>query len=264
MIIVGEKINTSRKEVETAVLDGDARFIGNLARAQAEAGANYIDVNAGTFVSDEPAMLEWLVIAAQDAVDKPLCIDSPNPLALKKALKAHKGKAMVNSITAEKARYDSMLALIRDYGCSVIALCMDDRGIPETAGERIAIAGRLYDNLLTSGVDAEDIYFDPMIRPISTGSDSGRVAATVIESIMRLYPGAHTICGLSNISYGLPHRRLLSRVFLAMAVMSGLDAAILDPGDKDLTAELLAAEALAGRDEFCMNYITASREGRLD
>jgi cobalamin-dependent methionine synthase I len=263
MIIIGEKINTSRKEVEAAVRNGDSHFIGNLARMQAEAGADYIDVNAGTFVNDEPVMLEWLVKTVQAVADKPLCIDTPNPLALAKALEVHKGKAMINSITAETARYDNTLPLIRDYGCAVIALCMDDRGIPEGATERIDIAGRLYNNLLAGGVKAEDIYFDPLLRPISTGGDSAKVALTVIEGIMRLYPSVHTICGLSNISYGLPHRRLLNRAFLAMAVMVGLDAVILDPNDKDLMAELLAAEALSGRDEFCINYITASRGSAL-
>lgn len=263
MIIVGEKINTSRKAVEPAVLERDTAFITELAVTQAAAGATYIDVNAGTLVSREPEALEWLVDTVQQAVDKPLCIDSPNPVAIERALKRHRGKAMINSITAEKERYQALLPLVRDYGCAVVALCMDDKGIPETAAERIDIAGRLCEGMSGAGIAVEDIFIDPMVRPISTGSDSALIVLEAIEEIMSRNPGVHTICGLSNVSYGLPQRKLLNMTFLVMAIIKGLDAAILDPNDDRLMSAALSAEALAGRDEYCMNYISASREGRL-
>lgn len=264
MLIVGERINTSRKAIEPAVKARDVEFIQNEARSQVSSGATYVDVNAGTFVSEEPEALVWLVKTVQSAVDVPLCIDSPNPAAIEAALKVHTGTAMVNSITAEKERYSSIVPLVKEYGCKIVALCMDDSGMPETGEQRFGIACKLVEDLTRDGIEKDSIYIDPLVRPISTGADFGVIVLDTIRKITTELSGVHTICGLSNISFGLPTRKLLNRTFLVMAMTGGLDAAILDPTDKEIMALVIASRALLGKDDFCMNYITAQREGKLD
>jgi 5-methyltetrahydrofolate--homocysteine methyltransferase len=145
-----------------------------------------------------------------------------------------------------------------------VALAMDDNGMPETAAERFQIAADLVNRLTKAGVVLDDIYLDPMVRPVSTGVQYGRVVFETIQKINNEFPGIHTICGLSNISYGLPARKLINQAFLTMAMMAGLDAAILDPLDSRLMSLLRAAEVLLERDEYAMNYITAFREGKLE
>lgn len=264
MLIVGERINTSRKAIEPAVKARDVEFIQNEAKNQVACGAAYVDVNAGTLVSEEPEALVWLVQTVQAAVDVPLCIDSPNPVAIEAALKVHKGQAMVNSITAEKERYNSIVPLVKEYGCKIVALCMDDSGMPDTSEDRFRIASTLVDNLTGDGIERDDIYIDPLVRPISTGADFGIIVLDTIKRIMTELEGVHTICGLSNISFGLPTRKLLNRTFLVMAMTCGLDAAILDPTDKEMMALVIAGRALLGKDEFCMDYLTAHREGKFE
>lgn len=264
MLIVGERINTSRKAIEPAVRERDAEFIRKVAREQVAAGATFVDVNAGTLVGEEPEALKWLVETIQSAIDVPLCIDSPNPVAIEAALKVHKGKAMINSITAERERFEGIAPLVKEYGCSVVALCMDDRGMPESAEDRFRIASELVERLTQMGIPQGDIYIDPLVRPISTGSNNGLLVIDTIRKVMEGFDGVHTICGLSNISFGLPARRLLNQAFLIMCMTAGLDAVILDPLDDRLMALLAAGRALLDKDEFCMDYIAAHKAGRLE
>ncbi len=263
MLIVGELINTSRRKVEAAVRDRDADFIGELAERQVAAGADYVDVNCGTLVGEEVEALPWLVKTVQARVDVPLCIDSANPEAIEAALRVHRGQAMVNSITAEGDRFESFLPLLQEHGASVIALCMDDQGIPETSEQRFEVALRLVEDLRAAGLKPEQIYIDPLIRPISTGSQFGVTALETIQRVKQHLNGVHTICGLSNISFGLPKRRVLNMTFLALCLSAGLDAAIMDPTETVNMAILRAAEALLGRDEYCRNYLEAYRQGKL-
>jgi len=265
VIIIGEKINTSIKNIQSAVAAQDAEIIKDIALKQAEAGADYIDVNCGTFVDKEPELLQWITETVQSVTDKPMCFDSPNPEALKRALEVNKnGKPLINSITAEKGRFNAILPLILEHGTSVVALCMDDNGMPETADERLKIAERLADDLMREGVKLEDIYFDPMIRPIGTGSHYGVVALETIKGINKEFPEAHTICGLSNISFGLPVRKLINQTFLVLAIGAGLSSAILDPLDNRLMSFVYTAELLMDKDPYCLYYIAAFRQGRLD
>jgi cobalamin-dependent methionine synthase I len=265
MIIIGEKINSTLKAVRPAMENYDAAVIQDLAKRQYEAGANFIDVNAGMFYNDEPERLEWLVKTVQEVVDAPFAIDSPNPKAVEKALKANKnGKPIINSITDEKERYDSILPMVLEYDTGIVALCMDDGGMPETAEDRVAIAERLIEKLTKKGVPLEDIYIDPMVRPIGTGSHYGIVAIETIRKVKELYPEVHITCGLSNISFGIPARKLMNQAFLVAAMTAGMDGAILDPLDKKLMSFLYATEALLGKDDFCMNYMTKFREGTLE
>jgi len=264
LIIVGERINSSRKAIAPAIEAKDAKFIQQEALKQMEAGALYIDVNCGTMVDEEPERLEWLVKTVQEATGGVCSLDSPSPIALERALKVHQGKPLVNSITGEKERLEAILPLVRDYKTAIVALAMDDQGMPETAEERFQIATNLVNQLTKAGVALTDIYLDPMVRPVSTGGHYGRVVFETIQKINREFPGIHTICGLSNISYGLPARKLINHTFLIMAMMAGLDAAILDPLDKRLMSLLHAAEVLLERDEYAMNYIAAFRAEKLE
>jgi 5-methyltetrahydrofolate--homocysteine methyltransferase len=263
MIIIGELINTSRKAIAPAVENRDAAFIQDIAKKQVAAGATYVDVNAGTRVYDEPEALTWLVETVQAAVDAPLCIDSPNPKAIKAALAVHKGQAMINSITAEKERYAEILPLVVEHKARILALCMDDAGMPETAEQRLAIVEVLYQGLTNAGVKPDDIFFDPLVKPISVNINFGHEVLDTIRQIHQKYPGVHTTCGLSNVSFGLPARKLLNQAFLVMCMANGMDAVILDPLDQNIMSLLLASKALLGRDEYCMGYLTAQREGRL-
>ena len=265
MLVVGEKINTSRKEVKEAVEKKDESFIRQLARRQKEAGAHYIDVNCGTFLDEEPDLLSWMVQLVQDELDgDPVCIDSPNPKAVKAALKVHQGKAMLNSISGEKDRYEGLLSLIKEYGCRTVVLCMDDEnGIPSDAETRFKIASYIIEELNKNGIAQDDILVDPLIQPISVDAGNGIASAETIKMVRGKYPDVHAICGLSNVSYGLPQRKVLNQAYLVVCASYGLDAVILDPEDTRMMALVYAAEALLNRDPYCGNYLKAYRKGML-
>lgn len=262
MLIVGELINTSRKAIREAVEARDAEYIQKIALAEAEAGADYLDVNCGTMVFNEVETMEWLVNTVQAVVDKPLCIDSPNPKALAMGLSLAKyGQPMINSITAEAERYQEILPLVLQYKAKVVALCMDDTGMPETADDRMRVVDHLYKSLREAGVPEDDIYFDPLVKPISTGDNAGMEVLETVELITQKYPNVHKICGLSNVSYGLPNRKVLNQLFMVQTMTKGMDSYILDPLDKTMMGFVRGSYALLGKDPFCMNYLTAHRSG---
>jgi len=263
MLIVAERINASRKSIGEAIKAKDADFIQAEAKAQAEAGANYIDINAGTFVGQEAEYLCWLVEVVQGTTDLPLCLDSPDPAAIAAALAKVKGRAMVNSITLEKRRLAGMLPLVKKYRTKIVALCQSDKGMVSTVTEKVSVARQMIEILTKEGVGLDDIYIDPLIYPIATDTQSAVAAMGAIKEIMRIFPGVHTIAGLTNVSFGLPVRKLINRTFLVAAMVHGLDSAIIDPTDRELMASLITAEAILDRDKFCVGYITAYRKGKL-
>lgn len=264
MLIVGELINTSRKKIREAVQKRDAVFIQQQAKGQADAGATYIDVNCGTFVGKEAEYMTWLVDTVQEVVDLPLCIDSPDPEALKVGLECHRnGRPMLNSITVEQDRFDQVLPLVLEHKTLIVGLCMAEEGMPATAEDRFDIASRLIDGLTSAGVPIDDIYIDPVVCPVGTDTQNGRILLEAIHRIRTSYEDVHIICGLSNVSFGLPMRRLLNQNLLTMCMAMGLDAVILDPSDPHMMSHLIASDALLGNDDFCMNYLMAQREGRL-
>ncbi len=263
MLVVGELINSSRKSIKAAIDAEDAGAIKKIAKDQTENGADYIDVNAGTYVGKEDRYMKWLISTVQEAVDTPCCIDSPDPKVVEAALNLHKGTPMINSISLEKERWDALLPVVAGSDFKVIALCMSDSGMPETKDDRLAIAGDLVNSLVKNNVAVENIYVDPLVQPISTNDSYGMEFMNAVEAIMAEFPGVHTICGLSNISYGLPERELLNQTFMVMAICKGLDSAIINPLDKRMMANVYAAETLAGRDEYCGNYLAAFREEKL-
>jgi 5-methyltetrahydrofolate--homocysteine methyltransferase len=264
MIIIGELINASRKAIGAAIEAQDADAIGQVAKNQSDAGADYIDVNAGIFVGQEPRYLEWLVKTVQAVTDTPCAIDSPDPVAIETALKVHKSTAMINSISLEKARYDNLLPIIAGTDLKVVALCMSDDGMPETIDDRLKIADKLVNGLIRNNVKLENIFVDPLVQPISVKNSCGLEFVSAVKQIMQRFAGIHTACGLSNVSFGLPARKYLNRTFMSMAIASGLDGAIVNPLDKAMMASIIAAEALAGRDAYCMNYLKAYRADQFE
>lgn len=259
MIIIGELINSSRKNIKLAVENKDIAYIQEIAKKQEAAGANYIDVNAGTRVHDEIEVLSWLVEIVQEVVSVPLCIDSPNPLAIDAALKLHKGQALVNSITAEKDRYDQLLPIILENNARIVALCMDETGMPETAQQRIDVANRLADGLLGAGIKPEDIFFDPLVKPLSVNVNFGNEVLDTIEALRKQYSDINITSGLSNISFGLPNRSDINQAFLIMCMTKGMNSAIIDPLDERMMSLLVSTETALGKDKFCMKYLKYQR-----
>lgn len=264
MKVIGEKINGTRKKVKEAVLGRDAAFIQKLASDQAGAGATWIDVNAGTPVEREPEDLIWLVQTVQAAVDKPLCLDSANPLALAAALPEVKQAPLMNSISGEQGRLEGVLPLAARAQGGVIALAMDDKGIPATSEGRLEIVCRLLGLTREAGIPDEQVYIDPLVMTIGASGDAGRIALATVRAVRAEFPKVHFTSGLSNVSYGLPVRSLINRAFLTVMVEAGLDSAILDPMDRDLRRAILAAEAVLGLDRYCLNYTRAFRAGLLE
>jgi 5-methyltetrahydrofolate--homocysteine methyltransferase len=199
----------------------------------------------------------------QEAVEIPLCLDSADAVALKSALPLCKQRPMINSITDEPGRYQAVLPLLKEYRPKVIALCMGAAGPPSGVEDRVATACRLVDGLAGQGIALDDIYVDLCVLPASTGPEHGKALLEAISQVRGRYPGVHISAGVSNVSYGLPARKLLNEVFLLLLMARGLDAAIVDPCDQQLMVSIKAAEALLGRDEYCVEYIRAYREGKL-
>ena len=264
MLIIGERINASRKFIAEAITSRNAAFIQNEAKAQAMAGADYLDVNAGTFVGEEAKHLQWVIETVQEVVDLPLCLDSPDPSVIKAMIPFAKKAPMINSITLEPSRLEGILPSVVEYKTKVIALCQSGDFVADTAEAKVKMAGRLVEKVKAAGIPLDNLYIDPLVYPLATNDQSALATLDAIERIMKEFPGVHTTCGLTNVSYGLPNRKLVNRTFLVAAIARGLDSAILDPTDNQLFGALKAALMIAGKDEFCMEYIAGFREGRID
>jgi 5-methyltetrahydrofolate--homocysteine methyltransferase len=264
MLIVGERINGTGKRVREAIISRDAAFICDLAKRQAEAGADYLDVNAGTGPERDAEDMAWLVETVQAAVDRPLCIDSPNPAALRAGLEQHRGQALINSASAEADRMKPVMALAKKHAARLVALTLDDSGLPATAQQRAKIAQRLAKAAFAAGIAPGDLFIDPLAKAVATENEQGLAFLDAVALIREALPESHIICGLSNISFHMPARALLNRTFFTMAMARGMDAAILDPLDRALMASLCASQVLLGQDEMCGSYLRAYRAGRLE
>jgi 5-methyltetrahydrofolate corrinoid/iron sulfur protein methyltransferase len=262
MIVVGELINMTRKPVEKAWRERDADAIASLARKQAEAGADYIDVNSGV-PGEEAACMAWLVDVVQQAVDLPLSIDTSHPQALDKAMERVRKEPLINSISAEKDRWSSFLPRLKGVSCRVVGLLVGDRGLPKTIQDRLDNGDFLMEKFFAAGFSEGDVFFDPCVMPVSTEPTAGSTCLDSLRELARRWPSAHRISAVSNISFGLPARSLLNRSFLCLAMGSGLDAVILNPLDKGILQSLRASDALLGQDAYCRQYLQAFRKGLL-
>ncbi len=264
MKIIAERINDTWRRVRKAISERDVAFIQGLARRQVEAGADWLDLSAGASPEREPDDLVWLVQTVQEVVEVPLCLDSANPQALSAAIKQVRQRPLINSISGERGRLDGVLPLVRDTGCEVIALAMDDEGVPPSVEHRLTAVKRVLDELRGAGVPDDRVYVDPLVTAIAANTESGRIALETMRAVHAEYPHVHITSGLSNISFGLPVRTLINRAFLTLALEAGLDTAILDPLDRELRKAILAVEVVVGRDRYCLNYTRAYRAGELN
>lgn len=262
MLVIGEKINATRKSVGEAIKKRDEDFIRNLALSQANAGADFIDVNAGeSATAVGGSAMEWLVELLQDVTEKPLAIDSDSPEVIAAALRCYRGEdVMINSVTAEPERLHTVGPLAAGKKARLVALAMGSEGIPPTVEKRLEACEAIMDYLAGLGMSAEQVYFDPLVLPVSVDTSQGMVTLQTIAGIKKRIPQAKTVMGLSNVSYGLPGRSLLNRSFLAMAAYAGLDAVIMDPLDSEMMGAVRAADLLTGADMRCRRYIRLFRQ----
>jgi len=264
MLIIAERINATRKPIAAALAARDSGVLREEARRQADAGADYIDVNTALSPREETDLMAWAVETIRDATEKPVSVDTADPKTARAGLALlPKGTAFLNSISGETGRLEPMLDLVAEFEARVVALAMDDRGMPHTVDDRWRALERIFAAADKLAIPRDRIYVDPLVRPVSTNPEQVAQVLTMIRRVRDEGGGAKTTCGLSNISFGLPRRGHLNRTFLAMAIGAGLESAILDPLAPGMVATALAAACLAGEDAFCMNYITAQRQGRL-
>ncbi|MFV0437036.1 MAG: dihydropteroate synthase [Desulfopila sp.] len=261
--VIGERINTSRKHVQEATASRNAEYIVTDVTMQAKAGAAFIDVNAGARIGHEKEDMEWLLDVIRPAVDIPLALDSPDPAILEMAYELVDKEPLINSISLEKERFATMMPFLHGKHCKVIALCMDDRGMPSSSTDIIERASSLVKALNDIGIDSASVYVDPLIQPISTDTDKGRMVLDAVRGIKAKYPTVHITGGLSNISYGLPQRKIINRTFVTLMMEAGMDSAIIDPLDEKIMATIKTADMLLGNDQFCGTYLKSVRAGAI-
>ena len=268
--IVAERINCTRKAIREATEHRDAAHIAEQTRLQAAAISSegitgYIDVNAGSSPATEMDNMLWLLDVVQGATALPITLDSPNPQVLEAGLRQLDGRpAMINSISLEEGKAETLLPLVQQYHTAVIGLCLGTEGMPNTGEERLDFAGRLIALTRAAGVPDDKVFIDPLVRCVSAENEQGAEFLKAIALIHAAFPAVHFCAGLSNVSYGLPQRTLLNRAFLSLSIWQGLDGAIIDPLDKGVMAMLYATRAVAGRDEYCLEYMAAVRAGQFD
>ena len=260
-IIIGERINPSgRRRLAESLAQGDMSLVWQEALAQVEAGAHIIDVNVSAVDVDEERILPLAVEAVAEAVDVPLSIDTANHEALAAALAVCQGKPLVNSVTGEEASLEAVLPLVKERGCAVIGLCMDEEGIPKEGQRRLEIARKIVAAAGAYGIPPEDVIIDPLAMTVGADHTAGVVTLKAIRLIcMNL--GVNITLGGSNISFGLPERNLINRSFLAMAISAGLTCAIVDPFDIEIRKTIAACDLLMGWDEYAMGFLARSRGG---
>jgi len=263
MIIVGEKINGAIPSVGEAIEKRDAAFIRNLVKRQVDAGVDYLDICAGTSAGKELEALNWLLDLVQDETDTPLCVDSPNVSIIENVLPRVKRSGIINSVSGEGDKCEVIYPLMQENDWQVIALTCDNNGIPDTYRKKVDIALMLINKAAEYGIGPERIFIDPLVMSLAAVNDSMLSFMAAVREIQCLNPYVKTISGLSNISYGMPYRKIINLNFLTLALSAGMDAAIIDPTNRDFYATVLAVEALLNRDKHCRRYYKAYREGKI-
>ena len=259
-VIIGERINpTGRKLLAAEMAAGDFSRVESDAVAQVEAGARMLDVNAGIPLADEPAILAETVRRVQALTDVPLSIDSSIVEALEAGLSAYQGKALVNSVTGEEERLESVLPLIKKYGAAVIAISNDETGISEDPDVRFRVAKKIVERAADFGIPRSDVVVDPLIMPIGAVALAGTTAFRLIRRL-REELKVNTSGGASNVSFGLPHREGLNAAFLSMAIGAGMTSAITNPLKSEVISAVMGADVMMGRDPNCAAWIKRFRD----
>ena len=258
MFVIGERINGMFNDVARAIKDGDKVTIQELARKQIEAGAAALDINVGPGAENPLRVMEWLIMTIGEVTGASLAIDTPKFEVMEAGLKLCKSKAIINSTSGDKEKLDRLLPIAKKYNASVIGLTMNKSGIPKDAESRAEIAAQIVTSAQEHGIDMSELYIDGVILPVNVAQDHSReVLETIRQCKLLCDPPPRTILGLSNVSQKTLDRSLVNRTYLAMAVASGLDAAIMDPLDSDLMNSMITAELLMGKQIYCDNYLEA-------
>ena len=264
IFVIGEKINATREDVARVIEERNESALADLAVSQVKAGADYVDVNVADRKSDsefEQKSMVWAVEVIERATDAPLVIDSADPNVIRAGISAIKKKPpIVNSVSGSSSSLATVLKFAMDAGSQVVALAMDDNGIPDNAEDRVKICRSIVLVAEKVGFPFEKLIFDPLVLPIGVQPQAARTTLRTLQQIKELAASASTVMGVSNVSYGLPRRGSVNQAFLSLAALAGLDYAILDPLDRQLMHSLRATEAVLGRDKHCRKYITAIRK----
>jgi 5-methyltetrahydrofolate--homocysteine methyltransferase len=259
-VIIGERINpTGRKQLAAEMAAGDYSRVRADALAQVEAGAHMLDVNAGIPMADEPKILAESIQLVQSLVDVPLAIDSSIVAALESGLGVYQGKPLLNSITGEEERLEAVLPLVKKYGCAVVAISNDETGISEDPDVRFEVAKKIVHRAADYGISHADVVVDPLVMPIGALQGAGTAAFRLIRRL-REELKVNTICGASNISFGLPSRHGLNAAFLSMAIGAGMTSAITNPLHAEEMTGVMGADVLMGHDANCARWIRKFRE----
>lgn len=257
LTMIGETINpTGRPRLAAALADGDYRYAVELAVAQVDAGADVLDINVGVPGIDEVATMHEVVVAVAEAVDVPLCIDSPNPEAVVAGVQACGGRPLINSVNGEATSMERILPVVKEYDTAVIALTLDESGIPPTPEGRLAIAGTIIERADSLGIPIESIVVDPLVMTVGADSNASRVTLDAIALVTAEF-GVNVSLGASNVSFGLPDRHTLNQAFLGLAAAAGASCVITDAAR--LAPTIRAVDLLRGRDPNSMRYISHYR-----
>ena len=261
MIIIGEKINGSIPGTASAIAEKNDKYIRGLVKKQAACRADYLDICASVTPEKELETLKWLVDIVQEETDIPICLDSPNAGIFNEAVGFCKKPGIINSVSLEGDKIDLIFPVIAETEWNVIALLCDNSGIPNDAAQRINIFREILDRAKAYNIAPSRIFVDPVVEMLCTSEDGIAKVIDTIKAVREICPGVHITSGASNISFNLPIRKFINRGFIILCMGAGMDSAIIDPANKDMLGLLYATEALLGKDEMCMEYIGAYREG---
>ena len=263
-VIIGERINpTGRKMLAKEMAEGDFSRVEKDALAQVAAGAHMLDVNAGIPLADEPGILAETIKLVQSLTDVPLSIDSSIVAALEAGLEVYQGKALLNSVTGEEERLESVLPLVKKYNCAVVAISNDETGISEDPDVRFEVAKKIVERAEDHGIPRADVVVDPLVMPIGA---MGTAGVQVMQLVRRLREElkVNTTCGASNVSFGLPNRDGVNAAFLTMAMASGLTSAITNPLHDSIMQAVMGGDVMLGKDSNCANWIRKYREPSIE
>jgi 5-methyltetrahydrofolate--homocysteine methyltransferase len=252
-VMIGEKINpTGRKKLAAALTEGNLDYVSQLAESQVAWGAEVLDINVGVPGLDEVVVVKKLVELLAVAVDVPLCLDSANPEVLAAGLSAVPGKPLVNSVSGEEKKLETVLPLVKERGAAVIGLTMDDNGIPKTPEERLVVAEKILERAARLGIPSEDVIIDPLVLTVGSDSKAALITLQTVELLRKEF-GVNINLGASNVSFGLPERPTVNAAFLMLAIQMGATCSITDPAKLGQTVK--AADLLLGRDDNSMRYL---------
>lgn len=259
--LIGERINpTGKKKLAEALQKGEYHeIVRREAREQVAAGADMLDVNVGAGGVDEVALLPEVVKIVMDEVDVPLCIDSGNPHAIEAALKVYKGKPLINSVRGEGYSLQTILPLVKEYGAAVIALPLDEKGIPNNADDRMKLVDRIIERCMKTGIPIENIVIDCLALSVGVDSNAGLVTLETIKRVKENY-GVNMTMGASNISFSLPGREAINDAFLAIAVAAGVTCPVVNVAKA--RKSILSSDLILGRDKFAVRYIRYYRQNK--